>query len=292
MPNFYGPIRAQDSFLGHTLVPDQAGHTSISLNEKILVLTTLTTDHFSRRTTPIVGSGPRHNHLIVLGCSQVMGIGVENNETIPYFLGKLANDYRPYNYGVGAWGTGNIFAMLNVRNLAKEVSEKKGIAIYLFFDFHIQERSVANLASPSFIAGYPTFKLGTVGKPEYLGSMKDVFPWTLFFSKLLDFFPTIKNFLKEREWSMEERRLAVSLISGIRDRYLAEFRGGRFVLVQMNQLDSATNNLLADAGIERFHFFEQTKFQPNELINPFDGHYSAAGNRKISEVIYEKVIGL
>ena len=65
------------------------------------------------------------------------GLGVNDNETMPFYVAHFASHYRPYNYGVSGYGPHNMLAQLQRGNLTKEINENHGIAIYTFIDHHI-----------------------------------------------------------------------------------------------------------------------------------------------------------
>jgi len=60
------------------------------------------TDQFGRRITPSVNYDVENfkKFAIFLGCSFVWGVGVENNQTIPFEYSKIHPEYHVYNYGI------------------------------------------------------------------------------------------------------------------------------------------------------------------------------------------------
>jgi len=51
-------------------------------------------------------------HILVVGDSIVWGYGVENNETIPYYLGEKLKDYQIINLGVTGYGIDQYYLFL------------------------------------------------------------------------------------------------------------------------------------------------------------------------------------
>ena len=98
---------------------------------------TYTTDAYHRRITPVDHPEQRHKFLLFFGCSMTFGLGVNDDETMPFYVAQYASHYRPYNYGVSGYGPHYMLAQLQRGDLPKEIHEHQGIAIYTFIDHHI-----------------------------------------------------------------------------------------------------------------------------------------------------------
>jgi len=72
------------------------------------------------------------------------GLGVNDNETMPFYVGQYASRYRPYNYGVSGYGPHYMLAQLQRSDLTKEIDENHGMAIYTFIDHHI-DRAIGTM---------------------------------------------------------------------------------------------------------------------------------------------------
>ena len=100
-------------------------------------------DKYAFRITPIDSLLNRHKYALFLGCSFTWGEGVNPNETMPFYFGELANEYKPYNLGIPGRGTQQMLEILQAliksqeNKLTKELRLKQGILIYTFIDSHI-----------------------------------------------------------------------------------------------------------------------------------------------------------
>jgi len=133
-----------DPVLGHTLPPNAQLTYTKELGGKRLSPTTSTTDAYHRRITPMNHREQRRNFLLFFGCSMTFGLGVNDHETMPFYVAQYASHYRPYNYGVSGYGPHYMLAQLQRGDLTKEINENHGIAIYTFIDHHI-DRAIGTM---------------------------------------------------------------------------------------------------------------------------------------------------
>ncbi len=99
------------------------------------------------RKNPLTYSD-NNRYALFLGCSITFGSGLSDNETLPYYFDSSSN-YRSYNYGVGSYGTQQVTATLEKKNIRSEIKEKTGIGFYVFIDDHLKRsnRSLKRIAS-------------------------------------------------------------------------------------------------------------------------------------------------
>jgi hypothetical protein len=81
-------------------------------------------DEKGRRLAPIENRNRRKKFIVLSGCSFTYGNGLNDNQTLNYFLSKELNDFMPYNYAIGGTGTNTTLALIESNRLAQEVSEK------------------------------------------------------------------------------------------------------------------------------------------------------------------------
>lgn len=107
-------------------------------NGKVLFNATYRTDEFRRRLTPSGAVGRKSRFIALFGCSFTFGIGVNDDETMAHYLGKLDPEARPYNYGVGAWGPHQVLSLVKSRNLRSEIAEPQGVGLYVMLEDHVR----------------------------------------------------------------------------------------------------------------------------------------------------------
>lgn len=128
----------KDDYMGYTLKKNFQNIVSKSyLNGSIIYNVTYLTDKYRRRT--INEEYDNNNpHIILFGGSYAFGEGLNDDETLQYYLDKNMRDYNIYNYAFSGYGPQHMLALLEKRNLSKEVHSNSGIAIYVFLPFHIK----------------------------------------------------------------------------------------------------------------------------------------------------------
>ncbi len=100
-------------------------------------------DAYWKRITPNYDS-TKSKHALFFGCSIAYGSGLHENETFPYYFQELSGNYNAYNFSYPGYGTHQMLARLQFQDLTEQVTEKDGIAFYIFFDDHIN-RSIGSM---------------------------------------------------------------------------------------------------------------------------------------------------
>lgn len=96
-------------------------------------------DEFSRRF--VHSSDPKASYaLALLGCSFVYGEGVDNSESLPFYLHQYVPQANVYNLGFHGNSIANfLYQVQEIKDhpFYKDIVGKKRIAIYVFQDFHL-----------------------------------------------------------------------------------------------------------------------------------------------------------
>jgi hypothetical protein len=133
-----------DQQLGYTVRPDAAITSIKKIDDRVVYDVVYSIDEFHRRETPVGQTEDRTRFLLFFGDSFTFGEGVNDNETLPYYVGELATEYKPYNYGLSGYGPQQMLAKLQSGDLSDEVLEPDGMAIYVFIDAHV-ERALGSM---------------------------------------------------------------------------------------------------------------------------------------------------
>ena len=128
----------RDSILGTALSKDSVTTHAYVINDSLIYKQAYTTDEFRRRITPTTRPDSVYNEFaMVTGCSFAFGYGLDERETLSFFLDSITGK-RGYNYGVAGHGTQQTLALLQSRDLNAELQEPNGVLIHLFIDDHIK----------------------------------------------------------------------------------------------------------------------------------------------------------
>ena len=126
-----------DELLGKKPQPDCEIHTTWTRDGVQSYDITYRFDQHSRRKTPVEAPEERGEFALFFGGSFTLGEGVEDDESLPSCVAQLAPDLQPYNYGFSGYGTQQMLATLEGRELHSEVPETSGMLVYTFLDDHV-----------------------------------------------------------------------------------------------------------------------------------------------------------
>lgn len=158
-----------DSVLGSALLKDSVISHAYVVNDSLIYKQYYHTDEFGRRISPPTHPDSTYRDFVmVTGCSFAFGYGLNDHQTLSYFLDSLS-DMRGYNYGVYGYGTQQTLALLQSRNLHREISEPNGTLIHLFIDDHIARLIGSRRLIKLWAIKYPYYRLED-GKPVRHGS--------------------------------------------------------------------------------------------------------------------------
>jgi hypothetical protein len=138
---------------------------------------TYTMDALHRRITPVEEPEKRTRFIAFFGCSYTFGTGVNDNETLPFYVGRYAPGFMPYNYGGPGWGPQQMLLKLQEENLRGEISQPRGIGVYVYIDDH--PRRAIGAMRIFWARRYPCYERQD-GKLTYLGDFRLAHPWRTF----------------------------------------------------------------------------------------------------------------
>lgn len=258
--------------------------------KKYVYNVTYKTDQFGRRITPVSRLKERDKFLIFFGCSFVWGSCLNEDQTVPFYVGEMASQYVPYNYARGAAGTNYLLALLQNRDLSKEVHEKSGIGLYVFINDHVGRSigDVINTASMDFMPYYEKID----GQLVRNGSFNSGRPLTTSIYKRLyrsNFFRTL-----HADWpplTDSNFQFMCDLMAASRDEFLKQFPGSRFVVLFHPMFSSYAAQIepcLLKSDVEFIDLSSRWIDQDAYRV-PYDGHPNAIANRLLAEIIVEKL---
>jgi hypothetical protein len=131
-----GSLFANDERLGYKILPNVHVYERKKFDDELAFEATYSTDEYGRRITPVEHDEERDNFLLFFGDSFVFGQGVNDNETLPFYMAELAPQYKPYNYGVMGYGPQGMLAKLQDNQISKEIDKDKGILVYIIINDH------------------------------------------------------------------------------------------------------------------------------------------------------------
>ncbi|MFT4543777.1 MAG: hypothetical protein ACI9EQ_000227 [Bacteroidia bacterium] len=126
-----------DTIIGTSLPKNTLISHTLIVNDSLIYKQNYSTDTFGRRISPVlIADTSATQFAMVTGCSFAFGYGLNERQTLSYYLDSL-NAYRGYNYGISGHGTQQTLALLENRVLSAEIEETNGVLIHLFIDDHL-----------------------------------------------------------------------------------------------------------------------------------------------------------
>lgn len=278
------------------------------IGERTIYDVTYTTDEYSRRITPVLNSEDRTKFILFFGGSFTFGDGVDQNETMPFYVSKLSSRYRPYNYGFPGYGPQQMLAKLESDDVTEEIGEADGILIYTFIDHHVN-RAVGTMFIYRLAMGgqYPYYSIEDGNQLVRKGNFSSGRPILTLFYRLLGKSQTLQYFNIDLPIIGENHfRTTAKIIEQSRDIYVEKFNNDKFyVLFYPNRESNYSQRIipyledanpsqksnysqriipyLEDAGIEYLDYSNLINQSEDGLWILGDGHPTAKTHRIVAE---------
>jgi hypothetical protein len=277
--------------------------------DKLIYDVTYTIDENGLRIAPPYNNDTNRSACVLFfGDSFTFGIGVNDNETLPYQVGiKSEGKYRIYNFADGGYGPHQMLSALEhnlVTNIVKCVGPK--VAIYQTIPDHIK-RSAGLI--PWDYHG-PKYILGKNGEVIFAGHFDDGKMITQKIIKYLNKSKIYRDIIGNRRFSDQQRDSDIDLFVGIVFASKRDFErlypGGKFhVIFWDNRFEKDEKpekvsgwlraiKSLKDRGVA-VHLTSEIipDYQMNRSkysISPYEGHPNALTNRIMAEYVVHNIL--
>jgi hypothetical protein len=275
-----------DPVLGYTLPPNAQITAKVVRGGTLIYQATSTTDAYHRRLTPIDHLEQRHKFLLFFGCSMTYGLGVNDDETMPFYVAHYASHYRPYNYGVSGYGPHHMLAQLQRGELTQEIHEHAGIAIYTFIDHHIDRAIGTMRVYNQWEQHAPFYTLDAhdrlVRKGDFTSGRQLVsfLYWVLGKSQILQYYNiTLPPSLRE-----EHIRLTARIIAEARAVLHQQFPSADFYVLLYPGVRRGPDLIpfLAQAGVKYLDYAHLIDWPQQGLTQADGAHPTAQGHRMVA----------
>ncbi|MBI3769064.1 MAG: hypothetical protein HY271_11315 [Deltaproteobacteria bacterium] len=258
--------------------------TQVRLGERLIYEATYSFDEYRRRVVPADPQADYRRFLLFFGCSNTFGEGLQNDETLPYFVSRLLPDTHIYNYAFRGYGPQHMLARLESSDLRREVAEPVGAVVYVFPAYHLN-RLIGGSATMSWVKNLPYYRLEG-GEPVRDGFFETTRPVYSFLARTLgqSRLMQLLNIAWPPQTTRSQLELACAVFAKAR-RLLHEQLGPVELTVVLHPnggpLDLAS--CLDPLGIRLLDYHDIFPKAPrNEMKIPMDGHTNARGNQTIA----------
>ncbi len=280
-----------DELLGYKPKPNAQVDSVKLLGDEMVYNVVYSTDAYSRRITPGQDLPERNKHLIFFGDSFTFGEGVEDNETLPYYLSQLAPEYRAYNYGFSGYGPQQMLATLQSDAITAQIPEKEGIGIYVFIDAHVERAIGSMYVHNAWGAEMPYYTVVWSGNVEKQGNFTTGRPVTANLYQWLGdtefaryYNLNIPGTLRAGHYWTTAR-----IIAEARDTYKEKFNSDQFYVVVYPDEGDYLEDIgpyFEEFGLKVLNYDEWLKLDPDEgLAFKGDGHPTGKANRIVAQWI-------
>ena len=236
------------------------------------------------RVTPDNPPGPHRVNF--LGCSFTYGEGVNDNETLPYFVSRTMQDVHVVNFGFHGYGAHNTLALLeSSRNTKGEIN------FFLGAGFHI-ERSACH---PDWTASAPRYELqgdGSVTRNGKCGDTRGPLDQLKKTAIRYSNIAAAADRFSRTHIGDEDVRLYIAILR--RAAELTHARGQKFVIgyITGSEPRLASTSYTDESIMAAFKTFADDVFDarlPRDSRNaiPLDGHPTAFANQKRAVMVAE-----
>jgi hypothetical protein len=247
-----------------------------------------------RRITPVEETHARNSFMVFFGCSFMFGQGLNDNQTLPYFLARELPCYRPYNYGFIGYGPQQMLAKLEAKRLPNEIKEKRGIAFYGYMGQpvigHI-DRAIGTLHVHGWTKYFPYYYLDENGVLQQNDSFMTGRPLR---SKLFNILrhTAIVRVLKLNypfRINDDDVKLTAKIIEESKKAFAAQFPGSGFYVIIFPGADPRTTekliSALRTAGINCLDYSRLQEFGQEGYRIAEDEHPSEKWNERLAQII-------
>lgn len=155
--------------LGYEPAPEQRTPWKKMVMGNVAYDVVYTIDATSRRVTP--SSAENSKELVLFfGGSFTFGEGVSDNQTMPHYFGKSADDVAVCNCAAGGYGPQQMLAQLESGRLDDLVRDRTIVAVYTFIDGHLQRAIGSMRVVTTWGGNMPCYQLDQRDNPTHLGS--------------------------------------------------------------------------------------------------------------------------
>jgi len=279
-------------YLGNVPWADSVIHDVQKFEGEVFADVSYSIDSLNRRSVPERDNN-KSKYAIFFGCSVCFGFGLEDNQTIPFLFQEKTNTYNAYNYAYNGWGPHHMLSLFEHENIAAEIEEEEGMAVYIFLWSHIRRAIGDFQVYTGWGHGMPYYTMEN-GELKNKGNFVQGRGFiSRIYEKLYKSY-TIKFFELNFPLNTNEShyKLVVEIINRSKELYKDQFGNDDFIVLIYpdiwDELDDERMkvflNLLDEDKIKYVNYSDKSYLIKGSYIL-MDGHPNVKSNTEISEML-------
>lgn len=251
-------------------------------------------DAYGRRVTPCVSSRIRSKFVSFFGCSFAFGEGLNDDQTLPYHIGKYAPCYKPYNYAFAGYGPQQMLAKIQQGDLSREIVQKEGIllCVHAHIDRAIGSMNVCNWISPDL----PYYYFSEDGNLVRDGTFATGRPFTSLFYHWVFKSQLLRKILRDLPiaYTDEHIELTATIVEESFRLFRNDFKGSRCYYVNLPgilgiETQKKIIQRLRQKGITCLDYSDKKEFHTAQYRIQGDGHPTTLYNSELAKLIVRDI---
>lgn len=288
-PGFQHP----DELLGYTGIPGAKTRALKMKGAESIYDVSYSLDEFGRRLTPVEGSNSNERYVMFFGGSFTFGEGLNNNETLPYWLAQFSDNISPYNYGHPGYGPQHVLTQLQGTDIRDQIPEPDGILIYPLISTHVQRAIGSMIVYSTWGYNIPYYYLDPDGSLERDGNFTTGRPLRAMFYSLIGKSQLFKYLGLDLPFNADKQdlQLTAAIIGAAKSAYREKFGNDNFYVLIWPGATTGKQLIpyLEKQGIRYLDYFSRIDFGEEKYQIPGDGHPSASAQQALAQFIAKDI---
>ena len=281
--NFSTNIKYKKSYLGYQPIPGIHNYKVIS-NGKIIIDKYYTINEDGFRMTPKINNLKATKSINFFGGSFTFGYGLNDDQTLPYYVQNYFTDWKVNNYGISGYGVHQMLAQI-----IKEPNILSDINILVTDSGHIPRVTCKrdfSFGTPKFILNEKKEVIKS-GNCNFISAM-DHIPVPRIIGSIINRSMIKNRFLNiyqsKNYYDDESVELYIKIIKKIND--IVDNNQKKFFIGFMNSTDEIDKKLIQILKKNNIDLIDLSLDLNNKKYWLPDTHTSAEGNKKRADIIY------
>lgn len=250
-------------------------------------------DDFGRRKTGHEkNKNSKSKFAIFFGCSDMLGPGLSDYQTVPAIFEKIDPSYRAYNYAFPGTGLHYVNRILETENIIDELQEKEGVVAYMITQGHYPKTlgRLGHLIRPAM----PQYTLQN-GMLKHKGSWYENSPVTSIYKKLFGasmyaVYVGGEKLSESEAYTTDDEKLVCELLKNIDKLVKQKLGGAQFIAILPPHITELERTRLLACSVENkieYVNISPDLFNEESITDPVYDHPSAALNSLVAQHLKE-----